>query len=124
MTSKNIRLREELAEQLRALEDLKELGNIYGFDISKPAKNAKEAVQWLYFGYLAAVKEQNGAAMSLGRTSTFLDIYFERDLKNGVITEEEAQEYIDHFIMKLRLVKFARTPEYNELFSGLTADIW
>lgn len=118
MTSKNIRLREELAEQLRALEDLKELGNIYGFDISKPAKNAKEAVQWLYFGYLAAVKEQNGAAMSLGRTSTFLDIYFERDLKNGVITEEEAQEYIDHFIMKLRLVKFARTPEYNELFSG------
>ena len=118
MTSKNIMLREELAEQLRALEELKELGNIYGYDISKPAKNAQEAVQWLYFGYLAAVKEQNGAAMSLGRTSTFLDIYFERDLKNGVITEEEAQEYIDHFIMKLRLVKFARTPEYNELFSG------
>ena len=118
MTSKNIRLREELAEQLRALDELKELGNIYGCDISKPAKNAKEAVQWLYFGYLAAVKEQNGAAMSLGRTSTFLDIYFERDLKNGVITEEEAQEIIDHFIMKLRLVKFARTPEYNELFSG------
>ncbi len=118
MTSENIRLREELAEQLNALNDLKELGNIYGFDISKPARNAKEAVQWLYFGYLAAVKEQNGAAMSLGRTSTFLDIYFERDLKNGVITEEEAQEIIDHFIMKLRLVKFARTPEYNELFSG------
>ena len=118
MTSENIRLREELAEQLRALDELKELGNIYGFDISKPAKNAREAVQWLYFGYLAAVKEQNGAAMSLGRTSTFLDIYFERDLKNGVITEEEAQEIIDHFIMKLRLVKFARTPEYNELFSG------
>ncbi len=118
MTSKNIRLREELAEQLRALDELKELGDIYGYDISKPAKNAKEAVQWLYFGYLAAVKEQNGAAMSLGRTSTFLDIYFERDLKNGVITEEQAQEYIDHFIMKLRLVKFARTPEYNELFSG------
>lgn len=118
MTSKNIRLREELAEQLRALDELKELGNIYGCDISKPAKDAKEAVQWLYFGYLAAVKEQNGAAMSLGRTSTFLDIYFERDLKNGIITEEEAQEIIDHFIMKLRLVKFARTPEYNELFSG------
>lgn len=118
MTSKTIRLREELAEQLRALEELKELGNIYGYDISKPAKNAKEAIQWLYFGYLAAVKEQNGAAMSLGRTSTFLDIYIERDLANGVITEEEAQEYIDHFIMKLRLVKFARTPEYNELFSG------
>ena len=118
MTSKNIRLREELAEQVRALEELKELGRIYGFDISRPAKNAKEAVQWLYFGYLAAVKEQNGAAMSLGRTSTFLDIYFQRDLENGVITEEEAQEIIDHFIMKLRIVKFARTPEYNELFSG------
>ena len=118
MTSENIRLREELAEQIRALEELKELGNIYGFDISKPAANAKEAIQWLYFGYLAAVKEQNGAAMSLGRTSTFLDIYIERDLKNGVITEEQAQEYIDHFIMKLRLIKFARTPEYNELFSG------
>lgn len=118
MTSENIRLREELSDQIRALEELKELGDIYDFDISKPAKNAKEAVQWLYFGYLAAVKEQNGAAMSLGRTSTFLDIYIERDLKNGVITEEEAQEYIDHFIMKLRLVKFARTPDYNELFSG------
>ncbi len=118
MTSKNIRLREELTEQLHALDELAELGRIYGFDITKPASNAKEAVQWLYFGYLAAVKEQNGAAMSLGRTSTFLDIYIERDLKNGVITEKEAQEYIDHFIMKLRLVKFARTPEYNELFSG------
>lgn len=118
MTSKNIRLREELAEQLRALEELKELGQIYGYDISRPAKNAKEAIQWLYFGYLAAVKEQNGAAMSLGRTSTFLDIYIERDLKNGVITEKQVQEYIDHFIMKLRLVRFARTPEYNELFSG------
>ncbi|MDO4618064.1 MAG: formate C-acetyltransferase [Clostridia bacterium] len=118
MTSTNIRLREELAEQLRALDELQELGRIYGFDISRPAKNAKEAIQWLYFGYLAAVKEQNGAAMSLGRTSTFLDIYIERDLKNGLITEAEAQEYIDHFIMKLRLVKFARTPEYNELFSG------
>ncbi len=118
MTSKNMRLREELSEQIRALGELKELGNIYGFDISKPAANAKEAIQWLYLGYLAAVKEQNGAAMSLGRTSTFLDIYIERDLRNGVITEEQAQEYIDHFIMKLRLVKFARTPEYNALFSG------
>ncbi|MBQ9894887.1 MAG: formate C-acetyltransferase [Ruminococcus sp.] len=118
MTSKNIRLREELAEQVRALQELKKLGEIYGFDISKPASNAREAVQWLYFGYLAAVKEQNGAAMSLGRTSTFLDIYIQRDLDNGIITEEEAQEIIDHFIMKLRIVKFARTPEYNSLFSG------
>ena len=118
MTSKNIRLREELAEQVRALQELKELGKIYGFDISKPAANAKEAVQWLYFGYLAAVKEQNGAAMSLGRTSTFLDIYIQRDLDRGLITEEQAQELIDHFIMKLRIVKFARTPEYNSLFSG------
>jgi formate C-acetyltransferase len=118
MTSKNIRLREELAEQVRALQELKELGKIYGFDISKPASNAKEAIQWLYFGYLAAVKEQNGAAMSLGRTSTFLDIYIQRDLERGLITEEQAQELIDHFIMKLRIVKFARTPEYNSLFSG------
>ncbi|MDE6833825.1 MAG: formate C-acetyltransferase, partial [Ruminococcus sp.] len=118
MTSKNIRLREELAEQVRALGELKKLGEIYGFDISQPAKNAQEAIQWLYFGYLAAVKEQNGAAMSLGRTSTFLDIYIQRDLENGVITEEQAQEMIDHFIMKLRIVKFARTPEYNSLFSG------
>lgn len=118
MTSKNIRLREELAEQVRALEELKELGKIYGFDISRPAATAKEAVQWLYFGYLAAVKEQNGAAMSLGRTSTFLDIYIQRDLEKGLITEGQAQELIDHFIMKLRIVKFARTPEYNELFSG------
>ncbi|MBE6864899.1 MAG: formate C-acetyltransferase [Ruminococcus flavefaciens] len=118
MTSKNIRLREELAEQVRALEELKKLGEIYGFDISKPAANAKEAVQWLYFGYLAAVKEQNGAAMSLGRTSTFLDIYIQRDLERGLITEQQAQELIDHFIMKLRIVKFARTPEYNSLFSG------
>lgn len=118
MTSKNIRLREELAEQVRALQELKELGKIYGFDISKPAATAKEAVQWLYFGYLAAVKEQNGAAMSLGRTSTFLDIYIQRDLDRGLITEEQAQEIIDHFIMKLRIVKFARTPEYNSLFSG------
>lgn len=118
MTSKNIRLREELSEQIRALNELAQLGEIYGFDIRRPASNAKEAIQWLYFGYLAAVKEQNGAAMSLGRTSTFIDIYIERDLQNGVITEEQAQEYIDHFVMKLRLVKFARTPEYNALFSG------
>ncbi|MCR4889105.1 MAG: formate C-acetyltransferase [Ruminococcus sp.] len=118
MTSKNIRLREELSEQVRALQELKELGAIYGLDISKPAANAKEAVQWLYFGYLAAVKEQNGAAMSLGRTSTFLDIFIQRDLERGIITEKEAQELIDHFIMKLRIVKFARTPEYNSLFSG------
>lgn len=118
MTGENIRLREELSEQIRALKRLKELGDIYGLDISRPAETAQEAIQWLYFGYLAAVKEQNGAAMSLGRTSTFLDIYIERDLKNGVLTEEEAQELIDHFIMKLRLIKFARTPEYNELFSG------
>ena len=118
MTSDNIQLREELAEQIRALGDLKKLGEIYGYDISKPAKNAKEAIQWLYFGYLAAVKEQNGAAMSLGRTSTFVDIYIQRDLDRGLITEKQAQEYIDHFIMKLRLVKFARTPEYNSLFSG------
>jgi len=118
MTSKNIRLREELSEQVRALQDLKELGKIYGFDISRPAATAQEAVQWLYFGYLAAVKEQNGAAMSLGRTSTFLDIFIQRDLERGLITEEQAQELIDHFIMKLRIVKFARTPEYNSLFSG------
>lgn len=118
MTPDNIRLREELAEQIRALMDLQKLGEIYGFDISKPAANAKEAIQWLYFGYLAAVKEQNGAAMSLGRTSTFLDIYIERDLERGIINEKQAQEYIDHFIMKLRLVKFARTAEYNALFSG------
>lgn len=118
MTSKNIRLREELADQIKALGELKQLGEIYGFDISKPAKNAQEAIQWLYFGYLAAVKEQNGAAMSLGRTSTFIDIYIQRDLERGVLTEEQAQELIDHFVMKLRLIKFARTPEYNELFSG------
>ncbi len=113
-----IRDREELSEQIRALEDLKKLGEIYGFDISQPASNVQEAIQWTYFGYLAAVKEQNGAAMSLGRTSTFIDIYAERDLANGVFTEEEIQEFVDHFIMKLRLVKFARTPEYNALFSG------
>ncbi|QQK06901.1 formate C-acetyltransferase [Miniphocaeibacter halophilus] len=118
MNDENIKLREELSEQIRALNEVKELGEIYGFDISNPAKNAQEAIQWLYIAYLAAVKEQNGAAMSIGRTSTFLDIYIERDLKNGILTEKEAQELIDHFIMKLRLVKFARTPEYNELFSG------
>lgn len=113
-----MRLREEISEQIRALQEIAQMANSYGCDISKPSTSAKEATQALYFGYLAAVKEQNGAAMSLGRTSTFLDIYFERDLKNAVITEKEAQEIIDHFIMKLRLVKFARTPEYNDLFSG------
>ena len=118
MTSKKMRLREELSEQIRALGELKKLGEIYGYDISRPAKNAKEAIQWLYFGYLAAVKEQNGAAMSLGRTSTFIDIYIKRDMDRGILTEQEAQELVDHFIMKLRLVKFARTPEYNSLFSG------
>ena len=118
MYSHVIQEREELSEQIRALQQLKEMAMSYGFDISLPAKDTKEAIQWLYFGYLAAVKEQNGAAMSLGRTSTFLDIYAERDLKNGVYTEKEIQEMIDHFIMKLRLIKFARTPEYNQLFSG------
>lgn len=118
MSEDVIRLREELSEQYRALKELKELGQKYGFDLSRPAENFKEAVQWLYLAYLAAIKEQNGAAMSLGRTSTFLDIYAERDLKAGVITESEVQEIIDHFIMKLRIVKFARTPDYNELFSG------
>ena len=118
MYSHVIRDREELSEQIRALNDLKEMAASYGFDISKPATDTKEAIQWMYFGYLAAVKEQNGAAMSLGRTSTFIDIYAERDLKNGKYTEEEIQEFVDHFIMKLRLVKFARTPEYNQLFSG------
>ena len=118
MYSDVTREREELSEQIKALKELKELGQIYGYDISKPAANVKEAIQWLYFGYLAAIKEQNGAAMSLGRTSTFLDIYAERDLKNGTFTEKEIQEFVDHFIMKLRLVKFARTPEYNALFSG------
>ncbi len=118
MYSDVIREREELSEQIKALKELKELGKIYGFDISQPAKNTQEAIQWLYFGYLAAVKEQNGAAMSLGRTSTFLDIYAQRDLADGTFTESEIQEMVDHFIMKLRLVKFARTPEYNTLFSG------
>ena len=118
LTEEIIRQREETSEQISALNSLKEMALKYGFDISKPATNSKEAVQWLYFGYLAAIKDQNGAAMSLGRTSTFLDIYFERDLKNGSITEAEAQEIMDHFVMKLRLVRFLRTPEYNELFSG------
>ena len=113
-----IREREEISEQIRALNKLKEMAKSYGMDISKPASNAKEAVQALYFGYLAAVKQQNGAAMSIGRTSTFLDIYFERDLKNGILTEKDCQEIMDHFVMKLRLVRFLRTPEYNELFSG------
>ena len=118
ITEEIIRQREEINTQILALEELKVMANKYGFDISKPAENAKEAIQWLYFGYLGAVKEQNGAAMSIGRNSTFLDIYIERDLKNKVITESEAQEYIDHFIMKLRMVRFLRTPEYDELFSG------
>ncbi|MBX9973887.1 formate C-acetyltransferase [Cytobacillus firmus] len=118
MTEDNIRLREEISEQIRALNELKQLANSYGFDISKPAGNALEAFQWLYFAYLAAIKEQNGAAMSLGRVSTFLDIFIERDIQNSMLTEKEAQELVDHFIMKLRLVKFARTPDYNELFSG------
>ena len=118
MYSDVTREREELSEQIRALKDLKELGKIYGFDISRPAKDTQEAIQWLYFGYLAAIKEQNGAAMSLGRTSTFLDIYAERDLREQRFTETQIQEFVDHFIMKLRLVKFARTPEYNALFSG------
>ncbi len=113
-----IREREEIHDQIQALVDLKTMAAKYGVDISKPASNAREAVQWTYFGYLAAIKDQNGAAMSIGRTSTFLDIYFERDLKNGVITEAEAQEIMDHFVMKLRLVRFLRTPEYDELFSG------
>ncbi len=113
-----IRQREEISEQIDSLNELKVMASKYGFDISKPASNSKEAVQWLYFGYLAAIKDQNGAAMSLGRTSSFLDIYFERDLKNGTITEKEAQEIMDHFVMKLRMVRFLRTPEYNELFSG------
>ncbi|MGX4576002.1 formate C-acetyltransferase [Clostridioides difficile] len=118
MDEEVIRLREEITEQISALNELKKMAESYGFDISKPATNSKEAVQWLYFGYLGAVKDQNGAAMSLGRTSTFLDIYFERDLKAGIVTEEELQEYMDHFVMKLRMVKFLRTPDYNNLFSG------
>ena len=113
-----IRQREELAEQIRALKGMKEMAAAYGYDISQPAKDAKEAVQWLYFGYLAAIKTQNGAAMSVGRVSTFLDIYIDRDIKNGKLTEKEAQELIDHLVMKFRMVKFARIPSYNELFSG------
>ncbi len=118
LTEEMIRLREEVSEQIKALGEIKSMASKYGFDISMPANNAKEAVQWLYFGYLAAIKENNGAAMSLGRTSTFLDIYFERDLKKGIITEEEVQEIIDQFIMKLRMARHLRTPEYNELFAG------
>ena len=118
LTEEMIRLREEVSEQIKALGEIKDMAKSYGFDISKPASNAKEATQWLYFGYLAAIKENNGAAMSLGRTSTFLDIYFERDLKNGTITETDAQEIIDQFIMKLRMARHLRTPDYNELFAG------
>lgn len=118
MTDKVIRLREEIAKQIRALKDMKKMAEIYGFDISAPAANAKEAAQWLYFGYLAAIKTQNGAAMSVGRISTFLDIYIQRDMEKGILTEEEAQEIIDHMVMKFRMVKFARIPSYNQLFSG------
>ena len=128
MTDDVIRLREELSEQYRALGQMKKMAASYGYDISKPAKNAREAVQWLYFGYLAAIKTQNGAAMSVGRISTFLDIYIERDLENGILTEEEAQELIDHLVMKFRMVKFARIPSYNQLFSGdpvwATLEVW
>ena len=118
MTDDVIRLREEIAEQIKCLEDMKKLAEIYGYDISRPATNAKEAVQWLYFGYLVAIKTQNGAAMSVGRVSTFLDIYIKRDMDKGILTEQQAQELIDHFTMKLRMVKFARIPSYNQLFSG------
>lgn len=118
MTDDIIRQREELAMQIKALGEMKVMAEKYGFDISQPAKNAKEAVQWLYFGYLAAIKTQNGAAMSVGRVSTFLDIYIERDLEAGTLTESEAQELIDHLVMKFRMVKFARIPSYNQLFSG------
>ena len=118
MTEEVVRLREEISEQIRALGQMKEMASAYGFDISKPAVNAREAVQWLYFGYLAAIKTQNGAAMSVGRVSTFLDIYIERDLKAGLLTETEAQELIDHLVLKFRMVKFARIPSYNQLFSG------
>ena len=118
ITEELIRSREEIFDQISALEELKVMAKKYGFDISRPAKNAKEAVQWTYFGYLGAIKEQNGAAMSLGRVASFLDIYFERDLASGVLDEQEAQEIMDHFVMKLRMVRFLRTPEYDELFSG------
>ena len=119
INEKTIRLREEIIEQIKALKAIKNMALSYGYDISKPATNSKEAIQWLYFGYLATVKENNGAAMSLGRTSTFLDIYLERDLNEGLITEKDAQELIDQFIIKLRLVRHLRTPEYNELFAGI-----
>ncbi|WP_273476950.1 formate C-acetyltransferase [Faecalicoccus acidiformans] len=118
MTDDVIRLREEIADQIKALKEMKEMAAVYGYDISQPAKNAKEAVQWVYFGYLAAIKTQNGAAMSVGRISTFLDIYMERDIQAGVLTEEQAQELVDHMVMKFRMVKFARIPSYNQLFSG------
>ena len=118
MTEDIIRKREEIAEQVRALNNMKKMAEAYGYDISKPATNAREAFQWLYFGYLAAIKTQNGAAMSVGRISTFLDIYIERDLANGTLTESEAQELVDHIVMKFRMVKFARIPSYNALFSG------
>ena len=118
MTDDIIRQREELADQIKALNAMKVMAASYGYDISQPANNAREAVQWLYFGYLAAIKTQNGAAMSVGRVSTFLDIYINRDLQEGTLTEAEAQELIDHLVMKLRMVKFARIPSYNQLFSG------
>ena len=118
MADEIIRSREEISEQIKALEDFKKMTESYGFDVSKPASNAQEAIQWVYFGYLGSVKQQNGAAMSLGRTASFLDIYIQRDIDNGTLTEEEAQELMDHFVMKLRMVRFLRTPEYNELFSG------
>ena len=118
MTEDKIRLREELFEQIKALKALKRMAEAYGYDISQPASTAQEAIQWTYFAYLAATKDQNGAAMSIGRTSTFLDIYIERDLQEGRITEKEAQEFMDHFVMKLRLIRFLRTPEYDALFSG------
>ena len=118
MTEEIIRLREEISMQIKALNELKAMAQIYGYDISNPATNAKEAIQWMYFAYLAAIKSQNGAAMSFGRTATFIDIYIERDLKAGKITETEAQELVDHLVMKLRMVRFLRTPEYDQLFSG------
>ena len=118
MNEEIIRQREELAMQIRALNDMKKMAEIYGYDISQPAQNAREAVQWLYFGYLSAIKTQNGAAMSVGRVSTFLDIFIERDLREGTLTETEAQELIDHLVMKFRMVKFARIPSYNQIFSG------
>lgn len=118
MTDEVIRLREEISEQISALKEIKKMAAFYGFDVSKPAKDAKEAFQWTYLAYLAAIKENNGAAMSYGRTSSFLDVYIERDFQKGILTEEEAQELVDHMIMKLRIVKFMRTPEYNQLFSG------